>query len=54
MARHTRCRQADLIENDGITIMAEQTHFGFQMVDAAQKAGKVAEVFHLRWPINTM
>ena len=26
--------------------MAEQTHFGFQTVDAAQKAGKVAEVFH--------
>ena len=46
MGQDNRCRQADLIENDGITIMAEQTHFGFQTVDAAQKAGKVAEVFH--------
>ena len=26
--------------------MEQQTHFGFKTVEAAQKAGKVAEVFH--------
>ena len=26
--------------------MEQHTHFGFKTVDAAQKAGKVAEVFH--------